>query len=477
MTRSAVAARLSLVALLAAALLVTFAVAASAQSAGSAEDRMTSLINAERRSAGLRPLSTNVQLTGVARGWTPTMVRAGKLSHNPNLASQVTGSWTRLGENVGVARPGTNESADAMVDRLHRAFMASPGHRANVLGDYEQVGLGAIWDRGALWITVNFMKGGETRPNASVGEAASMSRRVFADAGASGRRAEYAVLGRAEVFADALGGSGLAADRGPMLFTNGPTDIDRDPALHSAALAEIDRVLGGRGTVYLLGGTGAVSARVERELAAAGYTPRRLSGPSRVETAVRVAEEIVRVHGAPKRVLVARADDWPDAVTGGAYAAAARIPLVLTGRDDLHPATARFLAAHGGAEKVALGGGAALSDRVVGAANARRVSGADRAATAVAVAEQLWGRTAAKPGDRFAMAPGWTGDAWSYALAMAPWSAAFTGPQLLVSDQLPPAVDSYLRRLGYSGSTKGDVLAASAVPAAVRDQVVRLLNG
>jgi uncharacterized protein YkwD len=477
MTRSSAVARLSLVGLLAATMLVLLAAAASAQSAGTAEEQMASSINAERRAAGLRPLSTNVQLTGVARGWTPSMVRANALSHNPNLASQVTGSWTRLGENVGVARPGSNETAQAMTERLHRAFMASPGHRANVLGDFEQVGLGAVWNNGTLWITVNFMKGGETRPNAPVAEATSVSRQVFAAAGASGRRAEFAVLGRAEVFADALGGAGLAGRKAPVLFTNGPTGADPDPSLHSAALAEIDRVLGGRGTVYLLGGTSAVSARVERELAAAGYTPRRLAGSSRVETSVRVAEEIVRVHGAPQRILVARADDWPDAVTGGAYAAASGSPLILSGRDSLHPAAARFLAAHGNAQPFALGGRAALADEVVSAARARRVSGPDRAATAVAVAEQLWGRTSASSGDRFAMAPGYSGSDWSYALAMAPWSAANNGPQLLVSDQVPPAVRDYLGRLGYNGSVKGDVFSASPVSAPVRDAVRQLVGG
>jgi uncharacterized protein YkwD len=470
-------ARLGLVLLLSAVALVALAAAASAQSAGSAEESMTAKINAERRAAGLPGLATNVRLTAVARDWTPTMVRADRLSHNPDLGTQVTGGWQLLGENVGVARVGTNETPEQMVERLHRAFMASQGHRENVLRrEFDQVGIGAQWRDGSLWVTVNFMQGGERRDNAPIDESVGVSRQVFAAAGAGGRQAGYVVVGRSEVFADALGGAGLAADRAPVLFTNGATANDPDPALHSRTAAEIDRVLGGRGTVYVLGGTGAVSARAERELVAAGYTVRRLAGPSRVETSVRVAEEIVRLHGRPERVLLARADDWPDAVTGGAYAAATRSPLVLTGRDSLHPAAQGFLGSIPGARTFALGGGAALSDGVVASAGATRVAGRDRAGTAVAVAEQLWGRTAATTGDRFAMAPGYAGDAWAYALAMAPWSAANAGPQLLVGDDVPPAVAEYLSGLGYSGTVRGDVLSATPVPTQVRDAVRRLVG-
>ena len=404
------------------------------------------------------------------------MVSAGKLSHNPNKSKQVGDGWARLGENVGVAHPGGGEAAESIIKRLHQAFMNSAGHRANILGDYNQIGLGAVWSNGSLWITVVFMKGGEARPNAAVGEAVAVSKKVFATAGASGRRAQFVVLGRAEVFADTLGGAGLAADSAPLLFTNGPTKVDPDPALHSATAAEIDRVLGGRGTVYLLGGVGAVSARVERELAAAGYGVRRLSGASRVETSVRIAEEIVKVHGPASRILVARADDWPDAVTGGAYAAATRSPLVLTGRDQLHPAAAKFISARSGAKTYALGGTAALADKVVSAARATRIYGKDRAGTSVAIAEKLWGRTKATMGDRFSVVPGYSGDAWAYALAAAPWSAANAGPQLLVSDQVPPAVSDYLQRLGYSGKVSGDLLAATEVPNGVRDHTRRLLG-
>jgi hypothetical protein len=134
-------------------LLLAVAVVGSAGIAGAAssdESSMVALINAERVANGQNTLQVYWDLTDDARAWTAVMIAAGEISHNPNLAG-VTSGWSSLGENVGV---GPN------VDRLHSAFMASSGHRANILGNYNYIGIGA--DRapdGNLYITVVFMLG------------------------------------------------------------------------------------------------------------------------------------------------------------------------------------------------------------------------------------------------------------------------------------------------------------------------------
>ena len=48
---------------------------------------------------------------------------------------------------------------------LQNAFMNSPPHRANILGDYNRVGVGAAFDgNGTLWVTLDFIKGTRPRP-------------------------------------------------------------------------------------------------------------------------------------------------------------------------------------------------------------------------------------------------------------------------------------------------------------------------
>jgi uncharacterized protein YkwD len=451
--------------LLTVAALIGLAGAASAATHADAEESFAAKINEVRAAAGLAPLAVDVQLTQVARAWSGVMAGEDTLYHNPHFAEQVTSDWTRVGENVGTSIK-TGAGTAELVARLHDAFVASPPHHANILGDYSQVGVGVVvTDAGKMWVTVNFAKA--TVPAyGALDEAVRVSQRVFADAAA-----DYVVLGRAEVFADSLGGAGLAGDDAPVLFTPGPSPIDPDPVLHPRVRGEIDRVLGGGATVYLLGGPSAVSPAVADELAADGYDVRRLAGASRVETSVAVAREIVARHGASGEVLLARADDWADAVTGGAYAAYAGSPVVLTGRDALHPATAAFLAELNASRRWALGGRAALADEVVAAAGATRVAGADRSATAVAIAEQLWHRTVAARGDTFVFTPGWSADGWGYALAYAPWSATEHGPALLVGEDLPPAVAAYLDGLGYGSVVPGAAETASSVPAPVVERL------
>ena len=125
------------------------AVAAPAANAGSHESDSLALLNAERRAAGLAPLSMHSDLTDDALAWTLHMQNQGSLSHNPNLAA-VSANWEKLGENVGL---GTS------IASLHDAFMASSGHRGNILGDFDSVGIAVVEETPSkLWITVVFMK-------------------------------------------------------------------------------------------------------------------------------------------------------------------------------------------------------------------------------------------------------------------------------------------------------------------------------
>jgi hypothetical protein len=78
------------------------------------------------------------------------MKRTGDLHHNPDLA-HVTSGWHALAENVGVGPE---------LGRLHDAFMDSPGHRKNILGNYNYVGVGVVRaSETKLWVTVIFMRG------------------------------------------------------------------------------------------------------------------------------------------------------------------------------------------------------------------------------------------------------------------------------------------------------------------------------
>jgi hypothetical protein len=116
----------------------------------SAEGAFVAKINAERVAQGLEPVEVYWDLADDARAHSQHMLEQGALYHNPELGS-VCGSWIGLGENVGVG---------PTADSIHNAFMSSPGHRANVLGDYNYIGVGVVRESpDEMWVTVVFMKG------------------------------------------------------------------------------------------------------------------------------------------------------------------------------------------------------------------------------------------------------------------------------------------------------------------------------
>jgi cysteine-rich secretory family protein len=121
---------------------------ASADEVGD-EQRFVQLINQSRGEAGLPPLSIDAQLVSGARIHSVEMAQQGTIFHNPGLAASVPDNWTRLGENVGMG---------GGVDTLHQAFMNSPGHRANVLGDYDRVGIGITMLGSVVFVTEVFWK-------------------------------------------------------------------------------------------------------------------------------------------------------------------------------------------------------------------------------------------------------------------------------------------------------------------------------
>src|SRR5690349_19293875 len=99
------------------------------------ERQFLTLLNQERVNAGLAPLVRDSGLDAVAQAWSGHMASTGVLAHRTNLAEAIASvepQWRRGGENVGVGGD---------VPSLHRAFMNSPGHRANVLGPYDRVGV------------------------------------------------------------------------------------------------------------------------------------------------------------------------------------------------------------------------------------------------------------------------------------------------------------------------------------------------
>ncbi|MDN7244715.1 cell wall-binding repeat-containing protein [Planococcus shenhongbingii] len=190
--------------------------------------------------------------------------------------------------------------------------------------------------------------------------------------------AETVVIAQGGHFADALTATPLAyKEEAPILLT-------RAAKLDERVKAEIARL--GATNAIILGGTGAISPAVETELKAAGVESVRLGGKDRYETAAKVAEEL---GNAGQTAVVVNGTNFPDALSASSFAAVDEHPILLTRPDRIPAATAAAL--EGIEETIIVGGTGSVSEKVQGELpGAIRISGVDRYATSVAVAEEYF---------------------------------------------------------------------------------------
>jgi hypothetical protein len=219
---------------------------------------------------------------------------------------------------------------------------------------------------------------GTTQPNAGAGvrrlagpDRIGTSVTVSQDAWEADQ-AVSVVLARADTYPDALIGVPLAnAKGGPLLLT-------RRTVLDERVLAEINRVLAAGSTVYVLGGTGAVSAEVEAIIVGAGYPVVRYAGTDRFDTALKVAQAL----GSPDRVFLATGRNFSDALAAGAAAAKTGRAVLLTDGDVMPAAVQQYLTS---ATPVAIGGPASRANP--GGAS---IVGTDRYDTAFKLASEYF---------------------------------------------------------------------------------------
>ena len=242
------------------------------------------------------------------------------------------------------------------------------------------------------------------------------------------QQAKSVVLSRSDVFADALGGAALAAHKnGPLLLTD-------SKALNAETLNEIRRILPTSGTVYILGGTAAVSPAVQSALTKLGYTVDRVAGQDRFETAVKIANA---VDPAATDVLVATGTNFPDALSAGAAAGSFDgMVVVLTNGTTMPASTEAFLEgkANGHHLNMAAVGGAA--DKALKGAKWSGYTplvGADRYQTSYMVAHEIFGSFS-----RIGVA---TGANWPDSLSGGALMGNRQGPLLLVDPKAGLSAD------------------------------------
>jgi len=128
------------------------------------------LLNQTRASNARAELSRDAALDALAVAWSTHMAdvfdatgvvyTAGAtdcskvaLCHRPDLAhglDAIEPNWQGGAENIGVG-------GDVL--SLHNAFVSSPGHFSNMVGNYNRVGVGVVVRGDRMWVTFDFLLG------------------------------------------------------------------------------------------------------------------------------------------------------------------------------------------------------------------------------------------------------------------------------------------------------------------------------
>lgn len=240
--------------------------------------------------------------------------------------------------------------------------------------------------------------------------------------------ASVVIIARGDDYADALAGVPLAYSLGAPILLVFPS------RLPVTTRQEIVRL--GATRAIILGGTGAVGTDVAAALQALGLAVERIAGDNRFDTATKIA-----AHLAPNGVstaVIANGRNFPDALAAAPYAAAAGYPVLLVEPTSVPKAVEHALQGLGVSETIVVGGTGVISSSVYNKLpRPRRISGADRYATAVALAKHFLPQ-----GNRLFIA---TGRDFADAITGGVLAAREGTGLLLVGKTVPSGVGRYLK--------------------------------
>lgn len=350
---------------------VVLGAAPPAAQAATSADGVHSIVNAHRSYVGLPTLRRDPVLDSVAQEWANSMASQGAMVHSTNQwrAQRMPAGWQSNGENIAYGYGSPEE--------VMTAWMASPGHRANILrSTFTRMGVGYVAN-GNFWVQIFGGYPDQTVPSLSPAPVPVVSGTPRA-------------------------GSTLTVNAG----TWGPAPV----SLSYQWLANGSPIAGATSTSYRVttfdvgtslsavvwgskSGYATIKRTSESRLAVTNLAVSRIAGEDRFAGSVALSKA-----GFPsaQTVYLANGLNYPDALSAAPAAIKQSAPLLLTAPDTLDKGVAAEITRLGTQKVVIVGGVSSISGEVEQALRAlvpvvRRVAGDDRYATSRAIAADAFG--------------------------------------------------------------------------------------
>ncbi|MGD6990982.1 S8 family serine peptidase [Sutcliffiella horikoshii] len=189
-------------------------------------------------------------------------------------------------------------------------------------------------------------------------------------------KGKFAILSSNKTFADSLSVIPLSYK------INSPIYLSEKRFLPQGTIASMKEM--GVDHVIVVGGEQAISKSVQDKLHANGMKSTRISGKTRYDTAVEISKFVAEENG---EIMIVNGKSFPDALSASVEAAKRNMPIVFVEQTWVPSATKDFLQSHNFTRKYIIGGTKPISESVQEEIEAKRISGADRYKTNVAVAE------------------------------------------------------------------------------------------
>jgi len=203
--------------------------------------------------------------------------------------------------------------------------MDSPGHRANIMGDFTDIGIAFLTINGTTWAVENFAKYGASVPAPAAPEGVDRlsGANRYSTAVAISQEYEAGVdvvyVATGTNYPDALSAAPAAANQG------GPLLLTPSYGVPSYVKAEIERL--DPELIVVVGGASVLSNAIYSELALLAPNIRRDGGANRYETSRIVIERAFP--GEIEKAYFATGANFPDALSASAAAGNSGSPVFL----------------------------------------------------------------------------------------------------------------------------------------------------